>query len=377
LPYQGGSPSDYIKPSNYLNWNDGTGAVTPGIYIENAYDSTNNYIALEGLFAGYFMSDFLLAKNLKLTAGVRTELTGNAMTSFDTDSVELRGQSFYPIFLPAAALRYEIERDMFLRLSYASTVTRPSLRELSAFTSFDYIGDYTVTGNLNLARTPTLIQNLDFRWEVYPSNKEVVSAGAFFKYLQRPIELVSRLDDPNSSFQFQNIPWAFTAGFELELKQGLSFLGDWGKDFVMGANLGYIYSQARIPDSEMALRRIDNPNASQYRPLFGQSPYVLNFLLNYNNKKLGLDVNASFHIQGKKIIYVMYGNTPNIYEQPRGMFNINLAKHFADKYHIRFSVENLLDAKLVQIQSFKGRTYSYRQHSLGRTIWFGFSYLIK
>lgn len=375
--YRGGPVDEYISPENYLDWNDNTGTAVPGLYVRSNYDSTNNYIALEGILGGYFMSEFELSKDLKITAGLRTEITANAFTSFDTDSMELQGTNIYPVLLPAVSMKYELERDMFLRFAYASTVARPTLRELSAFTSFDYIGDYTVTGNLQLAQTPTVMHNLDFRWEVYPSNKEVVSVGAFFKYLQRPIELASRADDPNSSFQFQNLPYAYLMGVELELRQGLGILGDWGRNFVMGANLGYIYSQARISDEELAVMRIDNPDARRHRPLFGQSPYVLNFLLNYNNEKIGLDVNASFHISGRKIIYVLYGNTPNVYEQPQGMLNFNVAKHFNDRYRIRFSVENLLDAKLVQIQSFKGRTYSYRQHSLGRMIWLGFSYLIK
>ncbi len=377
FPYRGEALEDYINPDNYLNWDDNLNQPIPGIYIENAYDSTNNYIALEAILAGYYMSELQLNSKLNLTLGLRGEFTANAFTSIDTDSTELQGVSFYPVILPAASLKYELERDMFLRFAYASTVARPTLRELSAFTSFDYIGDYTVTGNLQLARNPTVMHNLDFRWEVYPSKKEVVSAGAFFKYLQNPIELASMPDDPNASFQFQNLPYAFLMGIELELRQGLGFLGDWGKNLVMGANLGYIYSQARITDEELNLMRIDNPTARSHRPLFGQSPYVLNFLLNYSNEEIGLDVNTSFHISGRKIIYVLYGNTPNVYEQPRGMLNFNIAKHFKGRYHLRFSVENLLDAKLIQIQSFKGRTYSYRQHSLGRSIWIGFSYLIK
>jgi hypothetical protein len=375
--YQGGAVDEYIQPDNYVNWDDNSGTAIPGLYVFSNYDSTNNYIALEGILGGYFMSEFELSRELKLTAGLRTEITANAFTSFDTDSMELQGTNIYPVLLPAVSMKYELEKDMFLRVAYASTVARPTLRELSAFTSFDYIGDYTVTGNLRLAQNPTVMHNLDFRWEVYPSKKEVVSAGAFFKYLQRPIELASRIDNPNASFQFQNLPYAYLMGIELELRQGLGILGDWGRNFVMGANLGYIYSQARISDEELAVMRLDNPEVKKHRPLFGQSPYVLNFLLNYNNEKIGLDVNASFHISGRKIIYVLYGNTPNVYEQPRGMLNFNITKHFNKRYHLRFSVENLLDAKMIQIQSFKGRTYSYRQHSLGRMIWLGFSYLIK
>jgi len=377
VPYTGEAVSNYINPDNYIQWDDVNNTIIPGIYIENNFDSTNNYLALEGIIAGYFMSEFHLGKNTILTAGLRTEITGNGFVTIDSDSADLGGGSSYPVFLPAVSLRHELQKDMFLRASYAGTVARPTLRELSAFTSFDYIGDYTVTGDLRLAEQPTLLHNVDFRWEAYPSNREVVSIGAFFKYISNPIELESQPNAPNQLFRYRRLPWAYVLGLELELKQGLGILGEWGEDFMMGANLGYIYSQAKIPNQQFAMMLVDNPTASKFRPLFGQSPYVLNFLLNYNNKDLGLDVNASFHISGKKIVYVLLGNTPNIYEQPRGVLNLNVAKHFNDLYHIRLSIDNILDAKLVQIQSFKGRTYSYRQYSLGRNIWLGFSYLIK
>ena len=377
FPFTGGDVNDYIQPENYIRWNDATQSAIPGLYVENAYDARNNYIGLEAVVAGYMLIDLKLMKRMKLTTGLRTEATANAFTYFNTTGVELDSFTFYPVILPAVSLKYEVQRDMFIRAGYTSSIARPTLREISTFTNFDYFGDYTVTGNYRLASNPTTLHNFDFRWEVYPSNKEVVAVGAFFKYLNKPIEIASMQNAPNEEFQFQNIPFAYLFGAEIELKQGLGILGDWGKNFVMGANLGVIYSQARITNNELALMRVDNPEVSNFRQLFGQSPYVMNFLLNYNNDNLGLDVNASFHISGKKIVYVLYGNTPNIYEQPRGMLNVNIAKHLKDRYHFRFSVENLLDAKLVQIQTFKGRTYSYRQNSLGRTIWLGFSYLIK
>jgi len=374
LPYTGGGAANYIQSSNYINWSDSANSLVPGIFIENAYDSTNNYVALELLLGGYTSSLWTLGPKTQLEAGFRLEGVINAYTGFDQDSISVDGVNMYPVLLPAFSLRHELDKDMLFRLAYSATIARPSLRELSAFTSFDYMGDYQITGNLELAKQPTHLQHLDIRWENYEGQRSLLAGGFFAKYLRNPIELATLEPGFSDQMQFRAAPWGYLLGMEIELRQELGMLGQWGDAWWMQFNFSYIYAQAKIAEEELDFMRLERADAPSFRPLFGQSPYNLSILLQYQNKKLNFEANLGLQVQGERLAYVIYGNTPDIIEQPRPNLDFHLNKPLGRHFELRFSVQNLLDSPFLQTQTFKAREYAYRQFNWGRSFNFGFYY---
>ena len=71
-------------------------------------------------------------------------------------------------------------------MAASNTIARPSLREISAFRDFVYVGGYVLEGNPNLHYSQCV--NLDLRWELFPDNKENFAATVFGKYIDKPIE---------------------------------------------------------------------------------------------------------------------------------------------------------------------------------------------
>ena len=87
------------------------------------------------------------------------------------------------------------------------------------------------------------IQNLDFRFEYYPTPNETFSVAAFYKHFTSPIEMISV--GTGSDFSFDNALGATNYGVELEVKKSLETLIGL-RNFSVNMNASYIYSQVEF-----------------------------------------------------------------------------------------------------------------------------------
>lgn len=88
----------------------------------------------------------------------------------------------------------------------------------------------------------------------------------------------------------------------------------------------------------------------------GQSPYLVNTGLFYQNRRLQLDVNLLYNRIGKRIVGV--GRTegggenskdvrvPDSYEMPRDAFDINVSKRWGEHFELRLAVRDLLNQSI-------------------------------
>ncbi|MFD1770734.1 TonB-dependent receptor [Sphingobacterium suaedae] len=197
--------------------------------------------------------------------------------------------------LPSINAIYSVTPKTNIRASYGRTVIRPDLRETSLFGMYDYELDGIIAGR-NLKSTT--IDNIDLRLEWYPSAGEIVSVSGFYKYLDKPIELVQD-DDPNASYRYnyQNQHAAINYGVEAEVRKSLYFLGEtaWLADFFVYGNGTWMRSEVEA----MSFPRystdppgiISERRPLQDRPLIGQSPWLLNAGLSYWGEQVGVTLN--------------------------------------------------------------------------------------
>lgn len=364
-----GDAEHFLSATNYPNWDSNTEKPTSGVFIYNAYDSAHNYTGLRGVASVYGLIDLKPIDKLKISAGVRIENTFDFYTDdYYKDSINNR---YFSVF-PALLANYNIHKDGVLRLAYSSTVARPTMRELSKYTSFDYIGDFQTIGNPNLQQT--ILHNVDLRWEWYPRIKELISVGGFFKFLKNPISRVAVQGSNQQLMMYKNLDHGFLAGAELEVRKQFDFLGNWAKDLRLVWNLAYIYSQVTRDSANYVLAKIQNPEASKYRRFYKDPNLVANISLDYDNEELGLNANINLNMVGKKLVYATEGATPDIFEKPRYMLNFLIAKTFFKQLKVQFMAENLLGAKMQQVYSFKEQEYSYRSYNFGRSFWLSISY---
>ncbi len=340
-----------------------------GVYILNDTDEANSYTGRRNVIGGYAMYDGVLAGSFTLNAGLRYESTDITVHSADLTQADgiLRAHDV----LPAAQLAWRSGDQWVVRASYGRTVARPSFRELAPYTSFDFIGDYLLVGNAALKRTN--IDNVELRGEWYRKQGSIISFSAFYKRFKNPIERTFNTDATNVELTFRNVNRANVFGVELNIEQDLDFIAPALRELQVGANAALIHSSVTIDAEELDLIRAYDASASSTRPLFGQSPYVINVFLGYTYKSWGL--NASYNIFGKRITIVTRGG-PNIFEQPRHDLQANMSKQWGN-WRVRFSVKNILNAAFTFNQTHEGVNYTYQQYRLGQTFSIGASYTLQ
>lgn len=354
----------YFQPENLIQAGE-TGFADPnGPYITDNYLASNNYEASQAVYAGFAMVELPLTNKLRTILGGRVETTNITLLTYDTLGTtidrfpELDGDT--PIldnvdFLPSINLNYEATDKMKIRAAYSRTIARPTFRELAPFASFDREGGFIFVGNPNLTRT--LVDNVDLRWEMFPTNNELISFSVFYKNFENPIERTFNTEAANTELTYENVPEAFLVGAEFEFRKNLGFLAAALDDFDFSLNGAYIYSETTIPEQELELIRTLSPTAEDTRPMFGQAPYTANILLSYNNLDRGTQANVSFNVVGPRIVVVTKGATPEIFLQPRPLLNFNISQEFGENLRVKLSANNLLNARYREILTFKDQEF--------------------
>lgn len=314
-------------------------------YFDAIKGNRFRYLANSILNTGFFQFDNQFTSKLRLLWGLRVEdfdqLVGSVKKSDPRFS-----NSRVTDFLPSFNLTYKLNPKTNLRFSATQTVVRPEFRELATFEFYDFELNAAVQGNPNLKRTK--ITNLDLRYELYPNAGEVFNVGVFYKNFQNPIEQVYIIQAGGAStFVYTNPQAANSIGAELEFRKKLDVIGL--RNFTLQTNFAYIYS--RIKDDSLA-----NAGLLKDRPMQGQSPYVVNVGLLYDVEKIGLNITLLYNQIGQRISLVGNNQVPDIWEAPRPLFDLQIAKKILkNKGEIKLNIQDILNRPLYFYQNLDGK----------------------
>ncbi|MCO4745734.1 MAG: TonB-dependent receptor, partial [Proteobacteria bacterium] len=154
-----------------------------GFQFEEITRQTDNYGASQRLFAGYLLADADLTASTRVLAGARVEKSTQTVSTFELfnpDSVPVGAGVDTTDVLPAVTLTQGLSVEgMQLRAGYGRTLNRPDFREMSPASFNDVTGGRLQRGNPNLGRAT--IDNVDLRWEYYPTPGESLSVAVFAK----------------------------------------------------------------------------------------------------------------------------------------------------------------------------------------------------
>jgi outer membrane receptor protein involved in Fe transport len=75
----------------------------------------------------------------------------------------------------------------------------------------------------------------------------------------------------------------------------------------------------------------------------GQSPYIINLGLFYNNPETDWDINLSYNVVGKRIAYVGTTNNPHTWELPRNVVDFTLQKGIGEHFSLKAGVKDILN----------------------------------
>ena len=351
--------SNYVTEANVVGGDNGT----RGIYIQDQTQEGNQYDSDMGIGHAYAMTELPLTRKVRSVFGARVETTQLDFTSLRALN-NLDDERLINTFdvLPSASVIYTTEDELTnVRVGYTRTLARPTFREVAPVNIYDEILNANVLGNADLERT--LVDNADLRLERYGAGGDKLTLGGFYKRFQNPIELTQNVAAANLELQYRNVASAELFGAELEFAKNLGFVTE---GLSLGANVTVVRSRVEIPAEELAVIRVTDPEAEDTRPMFGQSPFIVNGFVSYLGER-GLRANVSFNVQGPRLSLVSRGGAPNVFERPFNSLNAKVSVPVGERLKLSASAGNLLDSSQRWTQEYNGEEYIFQQFQPGRT----------
>jgi len=314
------------------------------LYIYEDTDNRDSYSGTHLLPAGYVGIN-LPWKKFNIYTGVRIEHSNMKLKSY-TSIKEYRTQTksyTYTDIFPSVNATYHFDKKNLVRFAYGKSVNRQEFREISSSIYYDFDLFSHIKGNPDLK--PAYIQNLDLRYEWYPSPAEVISLACFYKKFKNPIEWTYLDAGGSYTYTFENAKQADNYGIELDIKKNLGFIGL--NDFSLTFNGALIHSNVEF----------DKESEEHDRPMQGQSPFLVNTGLFYQYEKLKLNIGLLYNIIGKRIVgigkvasnegSIINNDIPDMYEMPRHTFDISFSKKWGEQIELGISLRDLLAQKAV------------------------------
>jgi len=236
---------------------------------------------------------------------------------------------------------------MQLRLAAGSTVSRPTLNEISEARYRDPDTDNEFQGNPELE--PADIDSLDLRWEWFPSPAELISVGVFRKDYTNPLEeeFISQAGTEDDLRQVVNADEATVDGVEFTVRLNAATIsGPLGVDWGWTDN-AYVQGNLALIDSEVTL---DDPGIAtdKERRLQGQADELFNLQVGYDTGRH--DATAVLNYTGDRLDAVGTEGLPNVVEQARTELGATYRYRWSDALDLNLEVENLLDEEVERTQ---------------------------
>lgn len=304
----------------------------------------DSYTSKQNILAGYMMVDFNLFDDVKIIAGARYEESLQELNSSTITNEPVNIKPKYFDVLPSLNVSYSLNDKMNLRAAYTKTLARPEFRELAPFSYYDFVTSDLVEGNPTLVRT--FITNYDFRYEFYPRGNELIAFSAFYKQFENPIEevlLSASGFEPIRSYD--NAKEANNYGLEIEFRKSMSFLGSTFDYLSIGGNASVIQSKIKLSDDDLK-----NAFQKNERPMQGQSDYVFNVGLYYDDYDGAFQSSFVYNKVGQRIARVGYAGMGDVVELPRDQIDFSVGYKFFNIVRMKFTMKDILaqDVKYIQ-----------------------------
>ncbi|MBI1305511.1 MAG: TonB-dependent receptor plug domain-containing protein [Bacteroidetes bacterium] len=344
--------------------------------------------------SGYISNEFQLSKKVKAIAGLRGEYylqhhtgrdqawaRGDHVSGKNLDDTIVINQ--FNLF-PSLNFIYSYTEKSNLRFTYGRTTARPSFKELSFAQILDPITNRFFNGSLfqysswagNLV--PTMIDNLDARWEMFLKRNQMFSVSGFYKMFTNPIEMV-RIPEQQTTTEYQprNVGNGKLLGVEIEVQKNFDFIHPAFHKWSFSGNFTFVQSQIDMTSTEYNARKQyekEGQDVGHTRPMAGQSPWVVNAGISFNDYENGTNAGIFYNVKGPALYIVGGGLFPDIYSEPFNSLNFSFNKKLGkeQKTQIDFKVSNILNDKLEAFyKSYKADKQVFSSINPGRSFSFG------
>ena len=335
---------------------------------ESSTRSTNDtyyYDATENVTSGYLMNRIQFSK-LMLLAGLRMEKTdvdykGNIVqqdiNGIWVSTTPAQKKTSYTKWLPNLQGRYDITKSVVARAGVTFGYSRPNFVDLVPGRLISVINQKITDGNPDLK--PAFSSNFDLGIEKYLSNLGILSAGAFYKKIDKfqynSVIALQGNEFPNANlytgwqyFQTLNGNTANVYGLELNAQTNLTFLPGFLKGFSILANYTYAHSKAD----------------AQFRKglrLPGQAQHTANGSLSYNYK--GFTIQGNLNYNGSYTVALGSDDATDVIQASRVQLDLNTSVRLNKRWTVYAEALNLTNAPKIQYFGERNRIYQRQYYS--------------
>ena len=335
------NPRELIRGMDWNNFDELTFQVNP---YGNLSDPLN-YDATERISSGYLTAK-LTRNRIQFIAGVRAEHTRQGYhLKFTTEGAQNTGEQTYMDYLPNFHVKYNMQDNTNLRLSYVKAINRPSFFEIVPYNIINE--EYKERGNPDLKRT--VAQNFDLRYEFFPRPSEQFMAGVFYKKINDPIEFGFVPGYGQDTYYMPvNYGEAYNLGVELDAIKYFNWFG---------VKANYTFTQSNITTTKKKVIPNPDPDAetntlieyvNQTRPLYGQAAHVANVSLLLHSPGSGWDAQIAFSYTGQRLVIVSQWLDDDTWQGGFVQMDVSVDKRFKNGVTLFCKASNLLNTPMIQ-----------------------------
>lgn len=317
--------------------------------VSSALDP-QEYSGKQNIYGGFLNFEYNVTPKLLAIIGLRTEYIFQQVNwNTQLDPMDREDALKRLEFLPMISSRYKISNDQNLRFAASKTYTLPQFKE-RAFFIYEEVTQVKI-GNPDLY--PSENYNADLKWELFPSNGEIVSVGVFGKYIQNPINEVT-ISSATNDISFLNTgDWGYVAGFELEAKKELLDIGN--SNVFAGFNFTFLETEQELNSEKVREETRYIVSFTHDRSDFaGAANYLINgditYKYSWKNDRNKILATITYQHASDKIYAIGTDTRGNIVDKAYGTLDFILKAEYNNRLGIGLDIKNLLNPDIQKIQ---------------------------
>ncbi|MDN3678154.1 TonB-dependent receptor [Flavobacterium paronense] len=353
-------PNSFSVPVNALDSQLNQYLGDNAFAFRESSNSTYKAKLMELANCGYANVLFKFAEKWEVNGGLRAENTQRETKyrqqgSFDQPFTKINKEKLY--ILPSVNVKYEVTEKANVRFAASQTYTRPVVMEAYPIEYINADGTST-KGNPFLVNSDNL--NVDLKYELFPTAKEMLAIGIFGKSIKNPIERTFISNAATSTITtYMNSDNAKLYGAELEFLFDFARINKSLSDFSFGFNTSLMQTKVEVPKTTVNADGSETQSIETHRSrqLQGASNWLVNSDLKYQfnfNEKWSNTLSLVYSVFGKRIYAVGTVGLDHVYELPVNQLDLVWNSKLSDHFDLKFSADNLLNPEIRLQQGNKG-----------------------
>lgn len=359
-PINNSAPNSFTVPLNSLDTQLNSYLASNAISFRESSNATYQAKLKESANAGYANIIYNFGEKWEVNGGIRLESTTRetkyrTQGSFSDPFKTLKYNNLY--ILPVLNVKYGYNEKSNIRFATGKTYTRPVVMESYPIEYINADGTST-KGNPFLKNSSNY--NVDLKYELFPTSKEIFVIGLFGKKIDQPIERTFISNAANSTITtYLNSDNATLYGAEIEFIIDFARINKSLSDFSFGFNTSLMQTKVNVkPTTTDSDGNVTTSiETFKNRELQGASKWLINSDLKYQfnlGKSWSNTVSLVYSVFGKRIYAVGTGGLDHIYELPVQQLDFIWSSKLSNNFDLKFSADNLLDPMRKSEQGNKG-----------------------